>query len=182
MLKTIAITLAVLLLLAAAAIVLLAWRKPDAFRVERSIAIQAPPERIFPLISDLRRWSAWSPYEKKDPAMKRSFSGAASGQGAVYAWEGNAQVGQGRMEVTAAQPFSRVSIQLDFIKPFEAHNIAEFTLSPDGAGGTRVSWAMQGPASLVTKTMQVLLDFDQMIGGDFEDGLKALKAEAEKQA
>lgn len=175
MLKKIAIVLVVLV----AGVLLFAATKPDTFRVERSTTIKAPPEKIFPLLSDFRAWPAWSPWEKKDPAMKRTFGGADKGKGAVYAWEGNSEVGKGRMEIIESSAPSRLVIKLDFIEPFEGHNTATFTL--DGKGdSTNVTWVMDGPASFITKVMQVFCDMDKMIGTDFEAGLANLKAAAEK--
>jgi hypothetical protein len=152
--------------------------RPDVFRVERSASIKATPDKLFPLIADFHQWGAWSPWEKLDPAMKRSFTGAASGKGAAYAWEGDSKVGAGRMEVTDAQP-TQITIQLDFIKPFEGHNIAEFTLTPNG-DSTKVTWAMHGPAPFISKLMGLFFDMDKMIGKDFETGLANLKTVAEK--
>ena len=119
--------------------------KPNAFRVERSTSIEAPPERIFALINDFRRWVSWSPYEKMDPGMKRAYSGAPNGKGAAYAWEGNRKVGVGRMEITDTTS-SEITIKLDFFKPFQAQNVAEFTLEPKG-DRTTVTWAMHGQNS-----------------------------------
>ena len=153
--------------------------RPDSFSVRRAATIQAPPEKIFPLINDFGRWSAWSPYEKKDPAMKRSFSGPVAGKGAVYAWEGNGEVGQGRMEIADAVAPSRVTLKLDFVKPFEAHNVVDFTLEPKGQG-TEVTWAMNGPMPFVSKVVTLFVDMDRMVGGDFEAGLANLKALAEQ--
>jgi uncharacterized protein YndB with AHSA1/START domain len=153
--------------------------EPDTFRVQRSTSIKAPPEKIFPLINDLRGWGAWSPYEKRDPAMKRAYSGAATGKGAVYEWDGNKNVGKGRMEITDTAPPSRIAIKLDFFEPFEAHNTAEFTM--DGKGdSTSVTWAMYGPANYISKLMGVFFNMDKMIGRDFEAGLANLKAIYEK--
>ena len=143
MLKIIGIV-ALVVVVAVAGLRVYAARKPDDFRVQRSIAIKAPPERILSRVADLRGWSAWSPYEKKDPAMKRTFSGAPSGKGAVYEWDGNNQVGRGRMEILEATP-SKVLIKLDFMTPFEAHNTAEFSAVPRG-DNTTVIWAMYGPS------------------------------------
>ena len=176
--KTLAIV-AVVLLFAVAAILVLAAMKPDTFRVVRSTTVKAPPEKIFPLIADFRAWSAWSPWEKMDPALKRSYSGPGSGQGAVYAWEGNSKVGKGRMEIIDAPPPSRVAIKLDFLKPFEAHNTAEFTLTPRGST-TDVTWAMHGPNLFIGKVMSLFVSMDRMVGKDFETGLANLKAEAER--
>src|SRR3954447_1516962 len=120
--------IAILLALAVAAVLVLASRKPNTLRVQRAASIHAPPEKIFPLISDFREWRAWSPYEDRDPHLERSYRGGASGKGAVYAWEGNKNVGSGRMEIVDAPAPGKVVIKLDFLKPFEAHNTAEFTL------------------------------------------------------
>jgi uncharacterized protein YndB with AHSA1/START domain len=178
MLKIIAIV-AVVLVIAIVVLLVLALRKPDDFRVERRIEITAPPERIFPLIDDLHQWAKWSPYEVKDPAMTRTFSGTPRGVGAIYAWDGNKNVGAGRMEITDGTVPTRIVIKLDFIRPFEGHNTAEFTLLPQGSM-TVVTWAMHGPAPLMSKVMQVVMDFDEMIGKDFAIGLANLKSVVEK--
>ena len=157
----------------------LAATKPDTFRVERSTLIQAPADRVYAQLEDFHRWSAWSPWEKLDPALKRTYSGAENGVGAVYAWEGNSKVGQGRMEIREAVPASKVEIQLDFLKPFEAHNTADFTLAPQG-DSTQVTWAMTGPNNFLGKVMSVFVSMDSMVGKDFETGLANLKAAAEK--
>lgn len=174
-LKIGALALAVLV----AALLAFAATKPDVFRVERSASIQAPPERIQAILSDFRGWQAWSPWEKLDPAMKRTYSGAETGRGSVYAWEGNRDVGQGRMEITDAEP-SRVAMNLDFVKPFEAHNQVEFLLAPK-AGATEVTWKMQGPVPYVAKIVHVFLNMDAMVGGQFETGLTNLKRVAESK-
>jgi uncharacterized protein YndB with AHSA1/START domain len=178
MLEIVAV-IAVILVLAVAIVLVVAANKPDTFRVQRSLTIEAPPEKIFPTIDDFHRWGSWSPWEEKDPAMKRSFTGAASGKGAVYAWDGNRNVGSGRMEILESAAPSTIVIKLDFFKPFEGHNTAEFTLSPQ-AGATTVNWVMHGPARFLSKVMQVFVSFDSMIGKDFEQGLANLKAVAEK--
>ena len=175
MLATIAIVVVVLL----AALLAFAATQPNVLRVQRAASIQAQPEAIFPLIADFHNWISWSPWENRDPALKRTYSGAASGKGAVYAWEGNRNVGSGRMEITEASPSSKVMIQLDFIKPFEAHNITEFTLQPAG-GATNVTWTMNGPSPFITKAMAIFVNMDKMIGKDFEAGLANLKSVAEK--
>jgi hypothetical protein len=175
MFKTISIIIVVLL----AGVLTYAATKPDTFRVERSTSVNAPPEKIAPLISDFHSWGGWSPYENKDPNMKRTFSGAQSGNGSVYEWNGNSEVGQGRMEITESSP-SKVAIKLDFIKPFEGHDVATFTLAPQG-DATIVTWAMDGPNPYLAKVMGVFCNMDHMIGKDFETGLANLKAAAEKQ-
>ena len=171
-----------LLLVAAIAVLLLyATTRPDSFSMQRELLVKAPPEKVYPLITDFGAagWRLWSPWEKIDTDMKRTQSGAATGQGAVYAWEGNDKVGAGRMEITDAQAPTAVTIKLDFLKPFEAHNVAKFTLVPQG-DGTRVTWAMSGPSSYLVKVMHIFFDMDAMVGKDFEAGLQGIKAQAEK--
>jgi uncharacterized protein YndB with AHSA1/START domain len=175
MLKIIGIVVAVLIV----GVLVLAATKPDTFRVERSAAIKASPEKVFALINDFKAWSAWSPWEKKDPAMKRTFGATTSGKGATYGWDGNKEVGQGSMEITEAVPSSKIALKLDFLKPFEAHNLVEFTLTAQG-DTTNVTWAMFGPANFMTKVIHVFMNMDKMVGPDFEAGLANLKAAAEK--
>lgn len=178
MLKTLLLAAAAVLATGLVAILVLAAMRPDSFQVQRSISISAQPERIYPLIADFREWARWSPWEKKDPAMTRSFAGAASGVGARYGWDGKA-VGQGSMAITEASAPSRVGLDLDFVKPFEAHNKAVFTLTPEGPA-TRVTWTMTGPAPFLFKVVHVVMNMDRMVGGDFQAGLQALKSEAER--
>jgi hypothetical protein len=172
--KIAAMTVAILL----AAVLGFAATRPDTFRVERTATIQASPGEIVPLLTDFHRWSSWSPYEKLDPGMKRTFSGASAGPGAVYEWDGNAKAGAGRMEILESSP-SKVAIQIDFTAPMEGHNRAEFTLEPEG-DATRVTWTMHGPSPYVAKVMGVFFNMDTMIGKDFETGLGNLKAIAER--
>lgn len=179
--KRILAAVAIVLLVAVGIVLAIAMTKPDSFHVERSIEIQAPPEKVFAIVHDFRRFPAWSPYEKRDPAMQRTFSGPAAGKGAVYAWNGNGQVGEGRMEITDEAAPSRVGVQLDFKRPFEARNRVAFSTAAQGAA-TRMTWAMDGPMFFVSKVMSVFVDFDRMIGRDFEEGLANLKALAEKPA
>ena len=169
---------AVIVVVLIAALLGYAVTQPDAFRVERTTSINAPPEKVFALITDLRGWSAWSPWEKKDPAMKRTYSGAARGEGSVYEWDGNREIGKGRMEIADTAPPSKVVIKLDFLKPFEAHNLAEFTLEPRG-NATNVTWAIHGPNLFIGKVMSVFFSMDKMIGKEFETGLANLKTVAE---
>ena len=167
-----------LLLLALAAIALLlivAATRPDRFRVQRTAVIKAPAPKIFALINDLKSFNNWNPYERKDPGIKGSYSGAASGVGAAYAWEGR-KVGTGRMEIIAAEAPSQVTMKLDFLKPFKAQNTAEFTLQAQGENLTIVTWAMHGPSPYLSKLMGVVINMDSMIGKDFEAGLANLKA------
>lgn len=175
MLKTIAIAGVVLI----TGFLVYTATRPDSFRVERATTIKAAPEKVFPLIDDLNRWAAWSPWEKKDPAMKRTFGPTTSGKGALYAWDGNKDVGQGSMQIIESVPPSRIVIKLDFLKPFETHNQVEFSLEPQG-DGTSVRWAMQGPVPYFAKIIHIFFDMDKMVGSDFEAGLADLKSIAEK--
>jgi len=165
----VALVIAVVLAVAAA--------KPDTFRIQRTASIRATPEKLFPLISDLRSHLAWSPFEK-DPAMKRTFTEAANGHGATYEWDGNRKVGAGRIQVmTVSAPFL-VTMELMMFRPFKAHNLVEFTVEPKGET-TNVSWAMQGRQPFMAKVMSTLINCDKMVGREFETGLAKLKSLAE---
>ena len=174
MVRTVALVVAVVI----CAVLAYAATRPDSMHVQRAATIKAPADRIFPLITDFRRWGAWSPYEKIDPAMKKAYSGAPTGKGAVYEWEGNSNVGQGRMEITETTQPSRVTIKLDFMKPLEGHNVAEFVLVPRG-DSTEVTWTMDGPSPYLGKLIGVFMNMDKMIGSQFETGLGNLKTIAE---
>jgi hypothetical protein len=177
MLKTLGV-LAVIVVVVIAGILVYAATKPDSFRVERTLAMKAPAAKILPMINDLKAMAAWSPYEKKDPAMKRTYGAVTAGKGATYAWDGDKNVGQGSMEILESSP-DKVVLRLDFIKPFEAHNTGEFILKPKG-DVTDVTWAIHGPSPYVSKVITIFVDFDKMIGKDFEQGLADLKATVEK--
>jgi len=172
-------TIAIVIVLAIAALLIYAATRPDTFSVQRSARIKAAPEKVYALINDFPSWPTWSPWEKLDPEMKRTLSGAPTGKGSIYEWSGSGKVGAGRMEITDTQPSSKVVIKLDFIKPFEGHNITEFTLAPQG-DTTEVNWVMSGPAPFISKLMGVFMNMDKMIGKDFETGLANMKAAAEK--
>ena len=181
MLKIILIAMVVLIV----ALLVYAAMKPDTFRIQRSASIHALPEKIFPFINNFHNWTAWSPWETMDPALKRTYSGTTSGKGAVYdkgavyEWEGNNQVGQGRMEISDTSPPSHLLIKLDFLKPFEAHNTAEFTLN-GGGQSTHITWVMYGPQPYLAKVMSLFVSIDTMVGGQFEQGLANLKSVTEK--
>lgn len=160
-------------------LVVLALTRPDKFQVQRKVTINTSPEKIFTYINDFQKWNLWSPWENRDPGMKKTFGNITVGQGAVYNWEGNKDVGKGRMEITESIPPSRLTIKLDFISPFEAHNIVEFILVAKG-GSTEVTWDMQGPMPFISKLMSVFISMDRMVGKDFETGLASLKAVSEK--
>ena len=162
-----------------AVVLILAATKPDQFCVSRSAAIKASPAKIFPMINDFKAWTAWSPYENKDPDMKRIYGPTTAGKGATYAWDGNSNVGGGNMLITDAPPPSRVTLELNMVKPIEAHNMVDFTLAPAG-DTTTVTWTMRGQAPYFAKIIHVFFNMDKMVGGDFEAGLAKLKTVAEK--
>ena len=152
--------------------------RPDRIHYERSATIQAPPEAIFPRIDDLHRMGEWSPWEKVDPQMERSYDGPAAGVGAGYHWKGNKDIGEGTMKITGSTPSREVLIALEFLAPFQASNTATFTLVP-GAAGTKVTWAMDGPNPLMSKLIGLVMNMDEMIGDQFRKGLDTLKEQVE---
>lgn len=155
--------------------------QPDSFRIERSVTIDAPPATVFPLINDYRGWALWSPWEKKDPAMRRQYRGADTGVGAEYEWSGNGAVGAGRMEIIQSVRDAKVTVDLQFTEPFAAHNTAEFILAPVG-DGTSVTWVMSGPSPFLSRLIGLFVSMEDVVGADFESGLAALKAAAEGMA
>lgn len=172
--------LMVLLILIVAAVLFVATR-PDEYHVERSAAVSAPAEIVFAKIDDFHLWGDWSPWEKLDPQMQKSFGGAASGVGAEYHWTGNDKVGEGRMTITESRPYERVVIRLEFLKPWQSTSTSTFTLAPEGQG-TRVTWAMDGKHDFLSKAMCVFVSMDKMVGGDFERGLAVLGTMAAVEA
>ena len=178
MLKTLAI-IGVVVVIAIAGILIYAATKPDSFRVQRVVLINAPPDKVFPLVNDIKAWTVWSPYEKKDPAMKRTYGAVTAGKGATYAWDGDKNVGQGSMEMIESGP-RKIVLKLDFVNPFEAHNMGEFLLEPKG-DSTSVTWATYGPSPYMSKVIGTFMNIDDLIGRDFEKGLADLKAAAEKK-
>ena len=178
MLETIAI-IAIILAVAAIAVVGYAATKPDTFSVQRSTSIKAPPERIFPLINNLRSMNTWNPFVAPDPAIKLVYSGPDNGKGAAHEWSGNSKVGEGRIEITDVSVPSRITMRLDMLKPMTAHNTVVFTLQPNG-DATAVSWSMTGRQPLMAKVMTLFIDCDKMVGGQFEKGLATLKGLVER--
>ena len=150
---------------------------PSEFRIERSAEIRAPAEAVFPMINDLRGFNSWNPFSKADPEANITYSGPASGVGAAYDWAGK-KSGAGRMQIATSTP-SKITMALDFNKPFVANNFAEFTLAPHGAA-TTVTWAMTGTRPFSHKLMGTLFNMDKMVGGEFAKGLENLKLMAEK--
>lgn len=164
-----------------ALILLAAALRPVDFRYERHALIAAPPAVVFAHVNELRNWLAWSPWEKYDPAMKRTFAGPAAGVGASYAWEGNHQIGAGRMTVTASRPAEQVVLQLEFFRPFACTNRGEFTFATEG-NSTYVTWSMTGKNKFIGRVMGLFMNMDKMIGGQFEEGLANLRRLAERPA
>jgi uncharacterized protein YndB with AHSA1/START domain len=173
-------TLIIVAVLVVVFVVIVAMR-PSQFRIARSAVIAAPPEVVFAQVNDFHAWHAWSPWEKKDPAMKRTHEGPPSGRGAVYAWAGNKEVGEGRMTLIESRPAELIRIRLEFFKPFAATNEAQFTFTPRGAGGeqTDVTWSMTGHNGFMSKAFCMFMDMDKLVGRDFEKGLASMKNVAE---
>jgi uncharacterized protein YndB with AHSA1/START domain len=162
-----------------AALLGLAASRTDTFQIHREILIQAPPEKIYALLEDFHNWPRWAPQDREDAGLKRSYSGVASGNGAISQWQSSGKSGAGRMEIVEAWAPARLVVQVDFTRPFVAHNRNEFVLEPE-AGFTRVIWAMQGSNVYLMKLMSLFIDMDRMMGRHFEDGLAALKTAAEQ--
>jgi len=152
--------------------------RPDDFRVARTVAMAVPASKVFPHVNDFHLWQAWSPYDKRDPAMQRTYDGAIAGTGAIYAWNGNNDVGEGRSTITESRANELIRIKLEFMRPFAGTNTAEFTFVPQGSG-TAVTWALIGKYNFMTKAMGLVMSMDKMIGGDFDEGLASLKATVE---
>lgn len=155
--------------------------QPSDFRVTRSLAIAAPPETVFPHVNELKKWAAWNPWEKIDPAMKLTYEGPPAGVGAAYAWVGNKDVGEGRMTLTDSRPNESIRFKLEFFKPMAGTSDAEFTFKPQG-GQTEVTWTMTGRNNFIAKAFCLFMNMDKMIGGNFEKGLADLKTVAEAEA
>ena len=174
MFKIILIVLAVVIGVLAVVVVL----QPAEFRVERSATMSAPAQVVFAQVDDLRKWEAWNPWQKVDPAMKLTFEGPATGPGASYSWAGNKEVGEGRLTITESRPNDLVRIKLEFMKPFAATNIATFTFTPQ-ANQTAVTWSMEGRNNFVAKALHLFMNMDKMVGSQFEKGLADMKKVAE---
>ena len=176
MVKKVLAVIAVLLL----AFVAFIATRPAEFTITRKVSIAAPPDVIFPIVNDFHNWKKWSPWEELDPKMTTAFDGAAAGQGAIYSWKGNDQVGEGRMTILESKPSDLVVIKLEFLKPFEATNTTTLNLIPGPQ--TEVIWKMDGKNNFMSKAAGVFMNMDELIGKDFEKGLGKLKALAEEDA
>lgn len=163
-------------------VLVFAATRPDRFVVTRTAVIDAPPEKLEAMVTDFRRWGAWSPWEKLDPAMARTYGGPPSGVGSTYAWVANDKVGSGSMEIETVTPGREVVFGLHFVKPFKADNVGRFVFEPQGAGATKVTWSMSGKNPYIAKLMGLVFNMDQIIGKDFEKGLADMKLAAERRA
>jgi Polyketide cyclase / dehydrase and lipid transport len=177
MLKKIFIGIAVILV----AFVVIVALQPSDFRIVRSINISAPPAAVFAQVNDFHNWEAWSPWAKLDPAAKATFEGPSAGKGAIFRWAGNEEVGEGSMMITESLPSDLIRIKLDFLKPFEATNNAEFTFKPEG-NQTAVTWSMEGQNNFIAKAFCLFMNMDKMVGGQFDKGLASMKSVAEAAA
>jgi hypothetical protein len=155
--------------------------QPSDFKVERSATMRAPAPAAFAQVNDFQNWQAWSPWERVDPALKRQYEGAKAGVGAVYAWQGNKDVGEGRMTITDSRPAERVDIKLEFFKPFAAVNQTVFTFKPATGDTTAVTWTMTGRNNFVSKAICLFVDMDKMVGGMFDQGLNQMKTIVERR-
>jgi uncharacterized protein YndB with AHSA1/START domain len=174
MLKKILIGLAVIIVVFIAVVAM----QPSEMRVERSATISAPAPVVFAQVNDFHNWKAWSPWAKLDPAMKETYEGAPAGTGAVYGWAGNKEVGEGRMTIVESRPDERINIKLEFLKPFAATNVTDFTFKPQG-DQTAVTWTMTAQNNFISKAMCLFMDMEKMIGDQFSQGLAQMKAIAE---
>ena len=174
MLRFILISLAVIIV----ALAVFVAMQPDDFRVTRSATVSAPAAAVFAQVNDLHKWEAWNPWQKKDPAMKLTFAGPPAGPGASYSWAGNNEVGEGRLTITESRPGELVRLKLEFMKPFTATNTANFTFKPEG-DKTAVTWSMEGKNNYLAKALHLVMNMDNMVGGDFEKGLADMKVAAE---
>ena len=152
--------------------------QPDEFILTRSAKMSAPPETIFPHVNDLHQWEAWSPWAKLDPNARSAFDGPANGIGAAMTWAGNNKVGEGKMTITDSLPNQLIRFRLEFLKPMQATNTAEFTFRPEG-GQTVVNWSMSGKNSFAGKIFGLFMNCEKMVGGQFEKGLVRMKSVVE---
>jgi polyketide cyclase/dehydrase/lipid transport protein len=174
MLVKIVVALAVIVV----SFVALVVTRPSEFRVARTATVAAPAPSVFAQVNDFHKWEAWNPWAKLDPAMKHAYAGAPAGTGAVYTWVGNHEVGEGRMTITESRPSERIRVKLEFLKPFAATSMAEFTFKPEGER-TVVTWSMVGTNNFIAKAVHLFMDMDGMIGGKFETGLAHMKSVVE---
>ena len=159
-------------------LVIVVATRPSEFRVARTVTIAAPAPAVFAQVNDFHKWEAWNPWAKLDPAMKQTYEGAPAGIGAIYTWAGNHEVGEGRMTLTESRPNDLIRIRLEFLKPFKATNVGEFTFRPEG-NQTAVTWNMTGQNNFMAKALHLFMNMDRMVGGQFEKGLAQMKSVVE---
>lgn len=159
-------------------VLIVAAFRPNSIRIHRALTIQSPPAPLYALINDFHQWTEWSPWEKLDPNLQRTYAGPPQGVGSIYEWTGNDKVGSGRMEILESTAPSNIQIKLDFLKPFEAHNHTDFTLESKG-DSTTVNWTMTGQSPFMMKVMGLFMNLDKIVGAQFEEGLNNLKAKTE---
>ncbi|MCI0639368.1 MAG: SRPBCC family protein [Gemmataceae bacterium] len=152
--------------------------QPAEFRIVRTGTISAPTSAVFAEVNDFHKWQAWSPWEKLDPALKRTYEGSSVGTGAIYSWVGNKKVGEGRMTIIESRPSDLIRIKLEFLKPFKATNTTDFSFKPEG-NQTVVTWDMTGKNNFIAKAFCMFMNMDKMVGGDFEKGLANMKSVVE---
>ncbi len=174
MFKTILIALVVIVVV----FIVVVSMQPSEFRVTRTATISAPAPAVFAQVNDLYKWEEWSPWAKRDPAAKKTYEGPSAGTGAIYRWAGNKEVGEGSLTITESRPSDLIRMKLEFLKPFQATNTAEFTFKPQG-NQTVVTWTMTGKNNFIAKAIHLFMDMDKMVGGDFEMGLAQIKSVVE---
>ena len=161
-------------------VVIVSLRSGD-FRISRFATMAAPQEDIFGQVNTLRNWEAWSPFEKLDPNMKRTYEGPPSGVGASQYWSGNSAAGEGRSTISESDPYNRIGLKLEMVRPMKATNDAEFTFVPEN-GQTRVTWTISGCNGFMGKAFSLFMNMDKMLGGEFEKGLADLKKVVESKS
>jgi Polyketide cyclase / dehydrase and lipid transport len=175
MLKKVLLSVAAIVVVLVIGFVIVVAMQPSEFHVERSAIMAAPAETVFAQVNNFHKWDGWSPWLKIDPAAKTSFEGPSSGEGAIFRWSGNAEVGEGSMTIVESRPYELVRINLHFIKPFEDTAPTEFVLKGDGKQ-TTVTWTMDGKNNFLSKIFCLFMSMDQMIGSKYEEGLANMKA------
>ena len=178
MIKKVILGILALILVVVAVLGAVISMQSEDMKITRSATMNAIPAQVFEQVNDFHKWDAWSPWAKLDPAMKTTYSGAPSGVGSSYSWVGNDDVGEGKMTITASHPNDHIAIDLEFIKPFAAKNLTEFTFKPEG-DKTNVTWTMAGKKNFVMKAFGLAMDMDKMVGADFEKGLAQMKTVTE---
>ena len=178
MLKKILLGAVVMIVVLIAVFLIMVMLQPSHYQVERTATINAPAPVVFGLVNDFHKWETWSPWEKLDPAIKKSFEGPPAGTGSMYSWSGNSEVGEGKITITESRPSDLVKLRLEFIKPFAATSVTDFTFTPSG-NSTNVKWTMAGENNFIAKAFSMFMNMDKMVGGDFEKGLAQMKKVAE---